>query len=214
MRIYETDSGKLLHKLEGQHGAVYAVGFTTSGKVVASAGFDGMVRLNDAETGKLIKEFSPVPVGALKVAAAGRITLVHDRMRSIAEPKHTCDRKFAMKRYLLVIGCLGCAALLMLALARRPKLPRRRSGCPRARRSPRSKLIRRRSRSTGKYAYAQVLLTAQLESGDRVDVTRMVEPAVSRTIWPTFRRRCVVRPKPTARAKSRLPSADNRSPCR
>lgn len=69
VRIYETDSGKLLHKLEGQHGAVYAVGFTTSGKVVASAGFDGMVRLNDAETGKLIKEFSPVPVEAVKVAA-------------------------------------------------------------------------------------------------------------------------------------------------
>ncbi len=68
VRIYETDSGKLLHKLEGQHGAVYAVAFTTNGKIVASAGFDGLVRLNDAETGKLIKEFSPVPPDATKVA--------------------------------------------------------------------------------------------------------------------------------------------------
>jgi WD40 repeat protein len=67
VRIYETDSGKLLTKLEGQHGAVYAVTFASSGKVVASAGFDGLVRLNDAETGKLIKEFSPAPVAA-KVA--------------------------------------------------------------------------------------------------------------------------------------------------
>ncbi len=72
VRIYETDSGKLLHKLEGQHGGVYAVTFSASGKVVASAGFDGLVRLNDAETGKLIKEFSPVPVGATKVASAGQ----------------------------------------------------------------------------------------------------------------------------------------------
>jgi WD40 repeat protein/mono/diheme cytochrome c family protein len=69
VRIYETDSGKLLHKLEGQHGPVYAVSFSTSGKVVASGGFDGLVRLNDAESGKLIKEFSPVPVEATKVAA-------------------------------------------------------------------------------------------------------------------------------------------------
>ena len=43
---------------------MYAVAFSTSGKVVASAGFDGVVRLNDAETGKLIKEFAPVPDGA------------------------------------------------------------------------------------------------------------------------------------------------------
>jgi mono/diheme cytochrome c family protein len=69
-RIYETESGKLLHKLAGQHGPVYAVAFSTSGKLVASAGFDGVVRLNDAETGKLIKEFSPVPASATKVAAA------------------------------------------------------------------------------------------------------------------------------------------------
>ncbi len=70
VRIYETESGKVLHKLEGQHGPVYAVTFSTSGKVVASAGFDGAIRLNDAETGKLIKEFSPVPPGATKVAVA------------------------------------------------------------------------------------------------------------------------------------------------
>jgi WD40 repeat protein len=69
VRIYETDSGKLLHKLDGQHGAVYAVSFSTSGKVVASAGFDGMIRLNDAETGKLIKEFSPMPTASTEVAA-------------------------------------------------------------------------------------------------------------------------------------------------
>ena len=31
--------------------------FRPDGKTIASAGFDGMVRLNDPATGKLIKEF-------------------------------------------------------------------------------------------------------------------------------------------------------------
>jgi len=68
VRVYETDSGKHV-KLEGQHGAVYSVCFNTAGTGLASAGFDGLVRLNDAATGKLIKEFSPVPLGSAKVAA-------------------------------------------------------------------------------------------------------------------------------------------------
>jgi WD40 repeat protein len=68
VRVYETASGKLLNKTEGQHGPVYAVSFSTSGKVVASVGFDGVVRLNDAETGKLVKEFSPVPLEAGRMA--------------------------------------------------------------------------------------------------------------------------------------------------
>lgn len=68
VRVYETASGKLLNKAEGQRGPVYTVSFSTSGKIVASAGFDGVVRLNDAETGKLVKEFSPVPLEAGRVA--------------------------------------------------------------------------------------------------------------------------------------------------
>ena len=67
VRVYETDSGKF-RPMEGQHGPVYAVTFSANGKMVASAGFDGLVRLNDAESGKLVKEFSPVPNGAAKVA--------------------------------------------------------------------------------------------------------------------------------------------------
>ena len=36
--------------------------FSPDGKQVASAGFDGVVRLNDPATGKLIKEFVAVPL--------------------------------------------------------------------------------------------------------------------------------------------------------
>ena len=46
----------------------------------------------------------------------------------------------------------------------------------------------------GQYVYAQVLITAQLAGGDRLDVTRIVEPVVAddlATVSPTL----VVRPK-------------------
>ena len=45
------------------------VAFAPDGKTVASAGFDGMVRLSDPATGKLIKEFMPVPLKAAATQA-------------------------------------------------------------------------------------------------------------------------------------------------
>jgi len=63
LRVYEVDSGKRVSKFEGVTTPIYAVSFHPEGKVVASAGFDGLVRLNDPMTGKLIKEFAPIAVG-------------------------------------------------------------------------------------------------------------------------------------------------------
>ncbi|HZY89435.1 MAG TPA: c-type cytochrome domain-containing protein [Gemmataceae bacterium] len=62
LRVYQTADGKLVSKLEGQPGPVYAVAFRPDGKQVASAGFDGVVRLSDPLTGKRVKEFIPVPL--------------------------------------------------------------------------------------------------------------------------------------------------------
>jgi len=62
VRVYETDTGKMLFKAEGDPGAVYSVTFSSNGKVLAEAGFDGQVRLYDAETGKLTKAFAPAPL--------------------------------------------------------------------------------------------------------------------------------------------------------
>ena len=61
-RVYQANDGKRVSVLEGQKGAVYALAWSPDGKAVASAGFDGVVRLNDPLTGKLLKEFSPVPL--------------------------------------------------------------------------------------------------------------------------------------------------------
>ena len=67
-RIYQSADAKLVATLEGERGPVYAVAYRPDGKEVASAGFDGLVRLNDPEDGKLIREFVPVPL-APRIAA-------------------------------------------------------------------------------------------------------------------------------------------------
>lgn len=61
-RVYQISDGKLVAKLEGQKGGVFAVAYRPDGKEVASAGFDGVIRLNDPTNGKMIKEFVAVPV--------------------------------------------------------------------------------------------------------------------------------------------------------
>ncbi len=64
VRIFQTADAKQISKLEGNFGGIYAVAFQPDGKQVASAGFDGMVRLHDPDSGKLIKEFVPCPIGS------------------------------------------------------------------------------------------------------------------------------------------------------
>jgi WD40 repeat protein/mono/diheme cytochrome c family protein len=71
VRVYRADNGQRVSQAEGQPGPVFAVAFRPDGKAVAAAGFDGQVRLYDPQSGKLIKEFLPVP-SAPAAGAAGR----------------------------------------------------------------------------------------------------------------------------------------------
>jgi WD40 repeat protein len=62
VRVYESATGKLVTTLKGIEGPVYAVAYRPDGQQVASAGFDGKVRLSDPNTGALIMEFIPCPL--------------------------------------------------------------------------------------------------------------------------------------------------------
>lgn len=68
VRIYEAETGKRLHVLSDHRGPVYAVAWKPDGSILATGGFDGRVRLFNATEGKLIRDFSPVPLQKIATA--------------------------------------------------------------------------------------------------------------------------------------------------
>lgn len=61
-RIYDTEKGTVLHELKGITAPVYTVAYRPDGTEVAVAGFDGIVRFFNTETGEEIRELTPVPI--------------------------------------------------------------------------------------------------------------------------------------------------------
>ena len=61
-RVYKTDTEQPLAELKGQSAGVFAVAFRPDGQQVVTGGLDGVVRLYNAETGEVVKEFSPVTI--------------------------------------------------------------------------------------------------------------------------------------------------------
>lgn len=60
VRIYDANTGAKV-VCENVTGPVYAVAWHPAGKVIASAGFDGVVWLHEAATGKLVSSFTVLP---------------------------------------------------------------------------------------------------------------------------------------------------------
>jgi mono/diheme cytochrome c family protein len=61
VRVYQT-TGALVSTFKGINGPIYALSYHPTSNIVASAGFEGVVHLNDATTGELIRDFVPVPL--------------------------------------------------------------------------------------------------------------------------------------------------------
>jgi WD40 repeat protein len=54
LRLWDTQSGKLLRTLEGHKGWVRCCVFSPDGKMILSGSYDGTLRLWDAQSGKLL----------------------------------------------------------------------------------------------------------------------------------------------------------------
>jgi WD40 repeat protein len=67
VRVYQTADGKLVSKLTIPSGGVFTVAYRADGKQIASAGFDGVVRLSDPDVGRVVREFVPVPLTGANV---------------------------------------------------------------------------------------------------------------------------------------------------
>ena len=59
--VYQTETGERTATCKGRKGT-YAVAFSPDGEQLATGGFDGKVRICEVKSGKLVRDFVPVPV--------------------------------------------------------------------------------------------------------------------------------------------------------
>ena len=142
---------------------IYALSFLPDGKRVAAAGADGIIRLIDPEAGKVVKEFSPAPLGG------------------VPQPSIAADEVVAPKQEEAVETETLPAGATLSALAVQPGS----------------------IQLNTPFAYAQLVVTGTLATGETVDVTRAVEFSVSPGVVDVSRSG-VVRPRDDGQATLKI----------
>jgi WD40 repeat protein/mono/diheme cytochrome c family protein len=68
-KVFDAKSGTRVATLQGHEGSIDAIAFSPNGRQIATGGFDGVVRLFDAKTGKITAAFVPVPLSSVAKTA-------------------------------------------------------------------------------------------------------------------------------------------------
>jgi WD40 repeat protein len=142
MEAYKEKGAKLAWQLKIPESPIYAVALDPSGKWVAAAGGDGIVRLIDAGSGAIAKQFTPAPITAAPAALAN------------AQP----------------------------SVARRPSEPLPTEVLPADSKVVQLDVQPQSINLANRSDYAQLLVTAQLDSGETLDVTRIIAAELSSKI--------------------------------
>ncbi len=139
LRVYQEADAKLVSQLETPGTGLYAAAWRPDGKAIAAGGFDGVVRLVDPESGKVVKEFPAAPVTPGKTPAASAFTPPTSSGATPGAGEERLPGGAAVKALEVFPATIDLA---------------------------------------NPYAYRQLLVTAVLDSGERIDATRMahIEP--------------------------------------
>ncbi len=70
---FQSENAQLIAKVAVTNSGIYAIAFNPDGKTVAAGGSDGKIRLINAETGEVTKEFTPVTLVAKTAANAANL---------------------------------------------------------------------------------------------------------------------------------------------
>ncbi|HEX4129312.1 MAG TPA: DUF1549 domain-containing protein [Pirellulales bacterium] len=147
IQAFKNKGVKELARLKLKETPIYAVAFDPTGKFVAAVGADNLVRMVDAETGKIVRQFAIAPIDPKAAALA-----------AAAKQK---GPRFPLPRTLDTITSEQLPAKAkVLTLSVQPA----------------------KIELTDAYDYVQLLVTAELDTGDRIDVTRQVKVKLSQPV--------------------------------
>ncbi|MBM3837708.1 MAG: DUF1549 domain-containing protein [Verrucomicrobia bacterium] len=146
---YVTSDVKLVASATFTNAAIYAISFSPDGKRVAAGGNDGLVRLIEAESGKVLQEFAAAPITATTATPAEAEKL--ETRNPKPETAHTTSAQPETTKESLPKGAEVAALEVEPSQIR---LPRRNE-------------------------HVQLIVVAKLASGDTADATRLASYSVS-----------------------------------
>src|SRR4051812_48117856 len=160
---HQKESTKRIARLPVPQSSIYAVAVRPDGKAVAATGADGIIRLIEADGGKVVKELQPAPLGGTPPERPAEVAT------AISQPEAKTDAEALPKGASIASLDVQPAAIEL----------------------------------KNRFAYVQLVVIARTNGGDRIDVTRLVEPSFSSPV-AEITKGGLVRPKSDGQATLKL----------